>query len=67
MEGLEAGPDPAGSSSCPACFPILNLASPWGGQPGPPRGSGGGSFILLWTDLSHLVSGVRTRPLGREG
>ena len=26
-----------------------------------------GPFILLWTHLSHLVSGVRMKPLGREG
>ena len=55
----------------PAAFPPASPSRtllPCGGRPGQPRGSeGGGPFILLWTDLSHLVSGVRTRPLGREG
>lgn len=43
------------------CFPVEWMARTT------QRKWGRGPFILLWTDLSHLVSGVRTRPLGREG
>lgn len=56
----------------PAAFPPASLSRtllPCGmdGQDYPEEVGGGGPFILLWTDLPHLVSGVRTRPLGREG